>query len=200
MSNSRKRKHSRRRKSNPHMTHKRRHRRNPFHVKRRRNSRHSSMGGKITIGSVMKVGAGAAVGSVVARGAVQQLLQANNVGLVGYGANAAMSVLGAWLIHKFTGAKDIALGFVAGGLGATMVRIYEEKISQTSASPVSGLGDIAFSDTGLGLYNTGLTPGAYPEYGRFLPPASVPINAGAGAGAASQFAAATTRYKSRFSS
>lgn len=149
--------------------------------------------------SMLKLGGGAAIGSIAARGIPQAILKEKNTGVVGYGSNLATAVALAFLTNKFTGQKEVAVGLLAGGVGATMVRIYTEKVSQTSPAALAGLGDVDFSDDGLGLYNQ-LPSGQYPEYGRYLPAGEIPVSAGAVPAAAvvAGVASGSGRFKSRF--
>ena len=106
---------------------------------------------------VLKVGAGAAVGGVAARSLTQMLLQNNNTGYVGYAGNLIASLLLGWAGNKFLG-KNIGLGLAAGGASATILRIWQEQVSQTSPAPMSGLGDLDFSANGLGEYASSVFP------------------------------------------
>ena len=161
--------HRSRRRRNRKSSHRRR--RNPFfkfhkrHSHRRR--RNPSLGG-FDLKSVLKLGAGAAAGGYATRKLTQIVLGASNTGVMGYGANAAMALALGWAAKKFAG-SDLADGVLAGGMAATFLRIYSEKFSgiaqiaaaatgtQTPAQPsgTSGLGDIEFSNDGLGMYIDG---------------------------------------------
>jgi hypothetical protein len=162
--------------ANRHRSHRRRRnrhhskRRNPFlkfgrkkHYRRHR--RNPSLGG-FDLKSVLKLGAGAAVGGYATRKLTQTVLGASNTGAMGYVANAGMALALAWAAKKFM-SGEIADGVLAGGMAATFLRIYSEKFSgvaqiaaaatgtQSPASGTSGLGDIEFSNDGLGMYIDG---------------------------------------------
>src|SRR5579872_866806 len=154
----RKNRHHSRRRKNPFLKfgrkkHYRRHRRNP------------SFGG-FDLKSVLKLGAGAAVGGYATRKLTQTVLGASNTGAMGYAANAGMALVLAWAAKKFL-SGELADGVLAGGMAATFLRIYSEKFSgiaqiaaastgtATTPSGTSGLGDIEFSNDGLGVYKIG---------------------------------------------
>lgn len=150
---------SRRRRSNPwpfakKATAKRRCRRraNPsFRSSRRRRSNPLGIVQGESLTDLLKVGVAAAGGGYGARSLTQLVLQANNTGWMGYGANILATLGLAWVAGKFLGPK-IGLGVAAGGISATAIRIWSEKVSQTSPSQLSGLGDLDFSSSGLGEY------------------------------------------------
>ena len=149
---------SRRRRSNPwpfakKATAKRRCRRraNPSFRSYRRRSRNPQLVQGESLIDLLKVGVAAAGGGYGARSLTQLVLQANNTGWMGYGANILATLGLAWLAGKFLGSK-IGLGVAAGGISATAIRIWSEKVSQTSPSQLSGLGDLDFSSGGLGEY------------------------------------------------
>ena len=116
----------------------------------RRRRRNPSIAGASTV-DLLKIGASAAVGGVATRSLTQMVLQANNTGWMGYGANFAVALALAWLGGKFVGDK-VGLGIGAGGISATVMRIWQEKVSLTSPNALSGLGDMDFSGDGLGEY------------------------------------------------
>jgi len=161
MSNPKRTKHRRRRPSGAVAVHRRRRhsagarrnpaRKNPF-TRRRKTHRNPGLGiaGKSPM-DLLKVGVGAVAGSIGARGITQAVLQANNVGFVGYGGNLVATWLLAWLTGKFAG-PDYAVGVAGGGISATVLRIWSEKVSMTSPAPLAGLGDLDFSSNGLGEY------------------------------------------------
>ena len=148
----------RRRRSNPWpfvkatKQHRRRRRANPsgFRSKGRRRRNPGIVQGE-SLTDLLKVGVAAAGGGYGARSVTQLVLQANNTGWMGYGANILATLGLAWLAGKFLGPK-IGLGVAAGGISATAIRIWSEKVSQTSPSQLSGLGDLDFSAGGLGEY------------------------------------------------
>ena len=116
----------------------------------RRRRRNPSIAGASTV-DLLKIGASAAVGGVATRSLTQMVLQANNTGWTGYAANFAVALGLAYLGGKFVGDK-VGLGIGAGGISATVMRIWQEKVSLTSPNALSGLGDMDFSGDGLGEY------------------------------------------------
>lgn len=161
---------NRRRSRNPKLhfgSRSRRHRNSFFRRSRRR--RNPSVGG-MDLMEILKVGAGAAVGGLGARSLTQIVLQSNNTGYVGYAGNLVASLLLGWAGNKFLG-KNIGLGLAAGGFSATLLRIWQEQVSQTSPSSMSGLGDLDFSSNGLGEYAGSVFP---------LPTVSVPVTTAGG--------------------
>lgn len=100
---------------------------------------------------VVTIGAGAAAGAIAARGLTQMVLKDKNTGVLGYLANIAAALGLSYLTKKFINERA-SVGVLAGGLGGVMIRIWSEKVSQTSPNPLAGLGDLDFSDDGLGEY------------------------------------------------
>lgn len=135
-------------------TRSRRRRSNPFGFSKRRSysrrRRNPAIAGYGTV-DLVKIGISAAAGGYGTRALTQMLLQANNTGWMGYGANAAVALALGWAANKFLG-KDYGVGVIAGGISATAIRIWSEQVSQTSPSQLSGLGDLDFSSTGMGDY------------------------------------------------
>ena len=163
-------KNSRRRSRNPKLhfgSRSRRHKNSFFRRSRRR--RNPSVAG-MDLMEILKVGAGAAVGGLGARSITQMVLQANNTGYVGYAGNLVASLLLGWAGNKFLG-KNVGLGLAAGGFSATLLRIWQEQVSQTSPAPMSGLGDLDFSTNGLGEYASSVFP---------LPTVSSPVTTAGG--------------------
>lgn len=131
-------------KSNPHMV----------AAKPRTSSRrkHNPRGiGSFGITEIMKAGAGAAAGGLGTRSITQLVLGDKNTGPLGYLANAAVAIALGYAT-AFVASPAWAIGVAAGGLGATILRIWSEQVSQTSPSSLSGLGDLDFSGNGLGAY------------------------------------------------
>lgn len=194
-----KRKRSRRRRSakkNPFVSSKRRSRRsrrNPS-IKRSRRHRNPAIGG-FDATNILKLGGGAAAGSIATRGLTQLALGDNNTGYVGYAANVVTALGLAWAAKKFMG-KEVATGVAAGGIAAVILRIYTEHVSQTSPNLVSGLGDVEFSSNGLGDYlQNGAQPGVpFGNGGLWFPPAA----ALPAASAAATVAPKQSRYSNRF--
>ncbi len=129
-------------------------RRNPygFASRRRSNSRRNpSIVEGYSVTDLAKIGVAAAAGGYGTRALTQLVLSNNNTGWVGYLANGAAALMLGWAGGKFLG-KDVGVGIVAGGLSATAIRIWTEQVSQTSPSQLSGLGDLDFSNNGMGDY------------------------------------------------
>lgn len=152
MTNPRKRRNSRRRRSSSKA--KNRRSRNPF-LKRRSSRRHSrrnpSIGG-FQSNELLKLALGSAGGAIGVKFLTQQILGDKNTGTMGYGVTAAVAVALGWAANKFAG-KDVANGVIAGGLGALVVRYFQENIAGTSPAAMSGyLGDPDMSGMALGAY------------------------------------------------
>lgn len=191
---------SRRRKKNPFAGFARKRRRSSgFKLARRsfRRRRNPSVGG-FDVAELMKIGAGAFVGSVATRGLTQAILKDKNTGWMGYGANALAAVLLGFAASKVGASKSVATGVAAGGMAALFMRIWSEKVSQTTAAAaMSGLGDIDFSDNGLGDYvdSSFSLPSVSQPNGNYqvvMPAGSAPKGASAGTdapgGSVSRFA------------
>ena len=132
---------------------KKRHRRNPTvrrSFSRRRHHRNPEIAGS-SITDLVQIGLSAAGGGYATRALTQAILQANNTGWMGYGANALAALILAWGAGKFLGNK-IGIGVAAGGFSALAMRIWSEQVSQTSPAALSGMGDLDFSSSGLGDY------------------------------------------------
>lgn len=109
---------------------------------------------------MVKLALGAGAGAVVTRGLTQIVLKHRNEGVTGYAANVGVSIGLAFLGGKFLG-NEVGAAVLAGGLAATVQRIWDEKVSMvaqaavaaaTGSQPatVKGLGDVSYSDDGLG--------------------------------------------------
>ncbi|MFB3813418.1 MAG: hypothetical protein ACE14L_04840 [Terriglobales bacterium] len=136
------RKHDSRRRRNPIVQHGRRRRRNPS----------LAVAGYKPVG-ILKLGAGAAAGAIATRAVTQLVLRDRNEGLMGYGANVLAALGLGYLASKVD--AEFAAGVIAGGFGSTMQRIWNERVSLTSpaASPeLKGMGDVDYSDNGLGEF------------------------------------------------
>lgn len=150
---------------NPHK--KRRHRRskkNPFfsagkkrrHRSRGRSRRHrnpSSVAGvRLDPVAIATMGIAGTAGAIGTRSLTQLVLQEKNTGWMGYGANLLTAVLLGFGVKKLTGKGNIAAAVFTGSLVGIGLRIWSEQVSKTSAAALSGLGDVDFSDNGLGAY------------------------------------------------
>ena len=132
---------TKKRKSNPALTRpslKHRAKKNPAHF------------GGFGLMDVVKVGAGAAAGAVATRGVTQAILGSKNTGVTGYAANLGVAIGLGWLTGLIPKAGTLALGVMGGGLAATILRIWSDKVSQTTPAALSGLGDLDFSADGMG--------------------------------------------------
>lgn len=117
----------------------------------RRRRRNPSIGG-FSSSELLKLGLGAAGGAIGARYLTQLALGDKNTGPMGYGANIAAALALAWVAAKYAG-RDIAAGVAAGGISAVILRLWSEQVSKTSPAALSGyLGDLDFSNDGLGAY------------------------------------------------
>jgi hypothetical protein len=145
----------------------RRSHRNPFFGKRRRmgghrrSHRNPSVAGFSTT-ELLKLALGAGGGVIGSKYLTQLALGSNNSGIVGYGAQAVVTLALAWGAVKAGFGKDTATGIVAGGLGAVALRIYNDNVSGSSgaAGAMSGLGDPDMGRLGIGLgdYRDGSSP------------------------------------------
>ncbi|MGH9501671.1 MAG: hypothetical protein ACRD20_02340 [Terriglobales bacterium] len=121
-------------------------------IRRRGHRRNPAIGG-FNSNELLKLALGAAGGSVGTRYIAQQVLGDKNTGAMGYTATGAIAVALAWAAKRFAGSDDLAKGVLAGGLGALLMRVWQEQISGTSPAALSGyLGDVDFSGTALGAY------------------------------------------------
>ncbi len=143
---------------NPHH-HRKNARRNPHHGRRSnpslhhiRKARRNPRGiGHFTMGEVGKVSLGAAAGSLAAPALTQMVLGSKNTGAMGYLGNIAVSLALGFGAAQFV-EPTWALGIAAGGVGSTILRIWSENVSKTSPSALAGLGDLNFSNDGMGAF------------------------------------------------
>ena len=163
-SRNRRRRHSS--KSNPRMS-----RRFAFR-RRHRRGRNPAIAGFST-NELIKLAAGAGVGVVGSKFLAQVALGSNNTGYVGYAGSAVATLAIAWVASKFFG-KEAATGVVAGGLGALVLRIFQEQVSGTSSS-MSGLGDPDMAAI-MGEYRPGTI--GVPVYNPTAAVAVVPVPGG----------------------
>jgi hypothetical protein len=147
---------------------KRRRRRNPMWMKVR-NRHHARRRNPFTVAgkspmSMAKLTVGALGGAIGTRSITNLVLRQKNAGLLGYGVNVAIALALGYLGGKFS--EDVGLGLMVGGLGSTAQRIWDDKVSgvlpaaaavvQASAAsvgasvPAKSLGDVSYSDDGLG--------------------------------------------------
>ncbi len=164
MTNPKKRRGSRRnsapRRRNPELSRRRHYQRrrreqNP-RIGRRHSRRHRnpSLAG-IDLKELGIVSVGAAIGGIATRGLTQMLLGSRNTGPTGYAGNAAVAVGLTFVGAKF-GGRTLGLGIGAGAIAGIILRIWQDKVSGTGASGMSGLGDLDFE--GLGEF----VPTAFP--------------------------------------
>lgn len=149
--------------------HHRRHRRNPSMTK-----------------GIIPMVISAAVGGFATRSIPQALMGPSNTGLMGYGANLGVALVGGWGLGKFMG-RDIGLGWTIGGGAAIVLRMYQDY--------TSGAGSAGVSDHSMGFYATQAFPvpystgpgspfanpfaAAYPSTAPALPPSTSPAAAAA---------------------
>jgi hypothetical protein len=119
-------------------------------TRRRRNPSSLAVGG-FNLKTIAVNGVAAAGGAIGTRGLTQMILREKNTGAMGYGANALVAVALGWGASKVAG-KEIGTAVTVGGIAGLVLRYWSERISQTSPAAVSGLGDVDFSDDGLGAY------------------------------------------------
>ncbi len=136
-------------KANPFKRYRRRVKRNPAMFRRRRHRNPEIAGASIS--DLFQVGLSAAGGAYGTRALTQMLLQANNTGWMGYGANVLVAIALAWGAAKVLGNK-VGLGVAAGGIAGVALRIWSEQVSNTSPAALSGMGDLDFSTSGMGDY------------------------------------------------
>lgn len=143
----------------------RRRRRNPHRsarsARRRSNTRYSRRRNPSVLGfqpmDLLKLGVGSVAGSYGSRAIPQAIAGAYNTGWTGYLLNILATLGLGWGTQRFVG-RDAAIGVIAGGLGATAMRIWDEQVSgmlptAAAATGTSGMGDASFSSTGLGWYS-----------------------------------------------
>ncbi|HKW76191.1 MAG TPA: hypothetical protein VJN64_11755 [Terriglobales bacterium] len=176
MSNPKKKRSSRRRR-NPAISFsgKRRSRRNRSKRRSHRNpsvSRALSLGGS-QVGQLLPLSGGVLVGTFIPRAVVQMILGANNTGITGYGAQVLASAILAWVGSKGLG-KNFGAGVISGGIAATAYRVYQEHnpttptaiVKSASGGADTGMGDLDFSDNGLGIYVN--QPFTFPQTNQFV--------------------------------
>lgn len=139
-----------------------RRRKNPAYVAKKRNGRRKNpfqVAGMNTT-SMLKLALGAGAGAVGTRGITQIILKDKNEAVTGYVGNIVAALALAYAGAKALG-PEVGSGILAGGLAATVQRIWDEKVSKvlpaavaaaTGVTPatVKGLGDVSYSDDGLG--------------------------------------------------
>lgn len=126
------------------------------HSRKRRNP--SSMSG------VLPLVGGVVVGGLATRMIPQAILGASNTGIMGYGANAAVAIIGGWGVGKWN--KTAGMGVLGGGLAALAIRVYQDY--------TSGAASAGSSDGTMGLYIA--SPFNPPTYTTGNPLNSTPYN------------------------
>jgi len=150
------------------IVHHSRRRHNParyLNVRRRRRS-NVSLGG-LSTNDLMWMGGGALANGVLARAVPQMVAPAYNTGFTGYGLNALVGGLGAWLIGKFN--KRAGQGAWIGMIVAVGQRIISDKFGAGAGGSTGGMsGDLDFD---LGYYLSdpfpfvqGPSAGPYPSF------------------------------------
>ena len=99
------------------------------------------------MGKIFTMTTAGVVNGIATRSVPQLVLGANNVGVVGYGANAATAFLGA-MIAKWLGGQDAAVGAIVGGGTALAQRIISDLMG-TKLGDLNLSGDLDFD---LGFY------------------------------------------------
>lgn len=144
-----------------------RRRRNPFmHTRKRSHRRRNpfSVAGK-GVTSMLKLGVSAAGGAIGTRAITNMVLKEKNQGVFGYSANVIVALALGYGGGKFLG-DEVGLGLMVGGLAATVQRAWDDKVSgvlpaaahavsaaaaqQGASIPPKSLGDVSYSDDGLG--------------------------------------------------
>ena len=101
----------------------------------------------MSMSELLAMTGGGVANGIITRSVPQLVLGAGNTGVVGYGANAAAAVAGAWLIKSMFGHKA-GTGAIVGGFTALAQRIMQDLVG-------SKLGDLGLSgdlDFDLGFY------------------------------------------------
>jgi len=147
-----------------------RRRKNPTWIKMRNKRRNSgrrrnpiAVAGKDPI-SMLKLGVSAAGGAIGTRAITNLALRSKNAGWLGYSVNIVVALGLGYLGGKMS--EEVGLGLMVGGLGSTAQRIWDDKVSgvlpaaaavvQSAAAsagasvPAKSLGDVSYSDDGLG--------------------------------------------------
>jgi hypothetical protein len=132
--------------------HRRNHKVNPFKGRRRHNlvrlhasgrrRRRNPMSLAIAPRDIFPTAASAIVGGVVTTAVPQLLLKESNVGIIGYGANAAVAIGGSMLAERYLG-RNAGVGFLIGGvtmLGGRLISDLLGKTLVTYTSPLQGMG------------------------------------------------------------
>ncbi len=172
-------------KSNPG---RRRSRRNSMFMRsRRRHRRNPRTYGGFNLTQLGKLGVGAVFGGIATRGLPELVLKSNNVGVMGYFANAVVAIGGGMAVKKYADA-DVGVGFMAGGIALIIERAFGQFISKTSPATL-GYSDVTFG-RGLGLYYQIQSPRPQSQGGYYQVPGCLP--AGASASSASQIGAANS--------
>jgi hypothetical protein len=119
---------------------------------------------------VVPLVAGVIGGGLATRILPQTLLGGSNTGIMGYAANAAVAVVGAWATGKVN--KTAGMGFLGGGLAALALRAYHDFTTGASSAGAS--------DATMGLY-IGANPNfSVPTYTTGNPLQAAPYNFGGG--------------------
>lgn len=102
----------------------------------------------MSMSELLAMTAGGVGNGIITRSVPQLILGSNNVGIMGYGANAAAAVAGAWVIKAMFGARA-GTGAIVGGFTALAQRIMSDLVG-------SKLGDLGLLsgdlDADLGFY------------------------------------------------
>lgn len=178
------------------------HKRNPRIRRSSRRHRNPSLGG-VDLRDLGIASVGAAVGSIATRGLTQVILGSKNQGATGYAGNLVVAA-GLTYLGSRVGGRTFGLGIGAGAVGGILLRVWQERVSGTGASGLSGLGDLDFEGLGDFVQTAFPVPtvsqqvGNYqvvqaPPYGAGMPapvPAALPAKGGTAAAGASASAPA----------
>jgi hypothetical protein len=137
---------------------------NPYSkvVRRHKNRRRNPMAvAGNSPSQILMLALGAGAGAVGTRGITQLVLKSKNEGPYGYAANVVAALGLGFVGAKFLG-PNVGNSMLAGGLAATVQRLWDDKVSKVlpavssaatgapAGTTVKGLGDVSYSDDGLG--------------------------------------------------
>jgi hypothetical protein len=147
--------------------------------RRRHASRRNPNVAGFSTDELLKLTLGAGVGVIGSKYVAQLALGANNNGTMGYVGQGIATLALAWAANKFgIGGKDVSTGIVAGGLGALALRVWQDNVSGTSSTPMSGLGDPDMVALGVGLGDYRAGGMGVPVYSFAGPQAVTPVPGG----------------------
>lgn len=136
----------------------RRRRSNPMVRRRRHHNRHRSsnpfgMSTMQLLTDILAGGVSAIITPAVTEGALGMF--GMNAGVMGYLGTLGVAGLLGWLTSAFTKRKDLGIAVAVGGSASLIMRIWQENVSGTHASPAGNNPDFAGSGAGMsGYFNT----------------------------------------------